>query len=243
MTMDPTPAGGRAKSRRAARSGGGVDVETHHLQGSPTATSESSEGSAVAVEPDFFVDGELAPPVAPPAWRVAVSLLLSLAGLGVSIYLTVDHFAKIPPACSDTGIVNCLKVTTSAQSYFLGIPVAVLGLCFYVVMVAINLPVAWRATDRRVHVARFALISVGMAFALYLVSAELLIIGNICLWCTSVHVVTFCLFVLIVSTVPSMLGWGRRYAVTGDGWVTSDGSDPDGTEGDRGEGWDADGES
>jgi len=176
----------------------------------------SDQDSALSAED--FGDEEGTSALAPPAtWRVVVSLLLSLAGLGVSIYLTVDHFAKIAPACSDQGIVNCTKVTTSAQSYFLGIPVAVLGLCFYVVMTAINLPVAWRSLDRRVHIARFALITVGMAFALYLVSAELLIIGNICLWCTSVHVVTFCLFVLVVSTVPSMLGWGRRYAaVDGD---------------------------
>jgi uncharacterized membrane protein len=151
-------------------------------------------------------DGE--PVHAPANWRIAASLLLSLLGLGVSIYLTVDHFAKIPLACSDTGLVNCQKVTTSAQSYFLGIPVALLGLCFYVVMVAINSPMAWRTADRRVHLARLALLVVGICFALYLVACELLIIGNICLWCTSVHVITFLLFVLVVTTVPTMLGWG-----------------------------------
>lgn len=150
------------------------------------------------------------PGVVPPAaWRMAVSLVLSLAGLGVAVYLTIDHFAKISPVCGDSGLINCTKVTTSAQSYFLGIPVAVLGLAFYVVMTAINLPPAWRSADRRVHIARLVLISGGMLFALYLVSAELIIIGNICLWCTSVHAITFLLFVLIVSTVPAMLGWGQ----------------------------------
>jgi uncharacterized membrane protein len=144
----------------------------------------------------------------PATWKVVASLLLSLAGLGVAVYLTIDHFAKISPVCSGGGVITCKKVTTSAQSYFLHVPVAVLGLCFYVVMTAVNLPVSWHAADRRIHIARLALISVGMAFALYLVSAELLIIGNICLWCTSVHVVTFLLFVLTVTTVPSMLGWG-----------------------------------
>lgn len=153
------------------------------------------------------VDGD---PVEPPAvWRIAVTGLLSLAGLGVSVYLTVDHFAKIPLACSDTGIVNCTKVTTSAESYFLGIPVAVLGLCFYTVMVAINSPWAWRAADRRIHLLRLALVTVGICFALYLVACELLIIGNICLWCTSVHVITFAIFVLVVTAAPAMLGWGR----------------------------------
>ncbi len=147
---------------------------------------------------------------APARWRVATALVLSLAGLGVSIYLTIDHFAKIPLACSDTGVINCEKVTTSAQSHFLGIPVAVLGLAFYLAMTVINLPSLWYTADRRVHIARLAMASVGVVFALYLVSAELLIIGNICLWCTSVHVITFLLFILIISTVLPMLGWSGR---------------------------------
>jgi uncharacterized membrane protein len=146
----------------------------------------------------------------PARWRVATALVLSLAGLGVSIYLTIDHFAKIPLVCSDTGVINCEKVTTSAQSHFLGIPVAVLGLAFYLAMTVINLPPLWYTADRRVHIVRLVMAVVGVLFALYLVSAELLIIGNICLWCTSVHVITFLLFVLIISTVLPMLGWSGR---------------------------------
>jgi uncharacterized membrane protein len=148
--------------------------------------------------------------VTPARWRVAAAVVLSLAGLGVSIYLTIGHFAKIPLVCSDTGLINCEKVTTSAESYFLGIPVALLGLIFYTAMMAINLPPLWYTADRRVHIVRLVMSVVGVLFALYLVSAELLIIGNICLWCTSVHVITFLLFVLVLTTVPPMLGWGGR---------------------------------
>jgi uncharacterized membrane protein len=149
------------------------------------------------------------PPVeAAPMWRTVVALVLSLAGLGVSIYLTIDHFAKIKLVCSDTGVINCQKVTTSGESYFLHIPVALLGLIFYTAMVALSSPWAWRSRDRRVHLARLVAICVGMGFALWLVSAEALIIHNVCLWCTSVHVITFCLFVLILATVPRMLSWG-----------------------------------
>lgn len=147
----------------------------------------------------------------PARWRIALALLLSLMGLGVSIYLTVAHFVGTQAlVCSDSGIINCAKVTTSAQSHFLGIPVAVLGLAYYLVMSVLNLPAAWRSEDWRVHGVRLALAVVGIAFALYLVAAELLIIGNICIWCTSVHVVTFLLFVLVLATVPPMLGWGGR---------------------------------
>lgn len=146
--------------------------------------------------------------VAPANWRIWTALALSLAGLGIAGYLTYAHFQPETLICSDNGLINCAKVTTSAQSRFLGIPVAVLGLAYYLVMTVMNLPPLWRSPDRRVHVARLALAGLGMAFALWLVAAELIIIGNICIWCTSVHVVTFLLFVLIVTTVPAMLGWG-----------------------------------
>ncbi len=41
---------------------------------------------------------------------------------------------------------------------------------------------------------------------LYLLIAELFIIKAICLWCSSVHVVTFILFVIIVTASPLVLG-------------------------------------
>lgn len=155
--------------------------------------------------------------VAPARWKILVGLALSLVGLGVAAYLTAAHFSSPTIlACSDSGLVNCTKVTTSAESRFLGMPVAVLGLAYYVVMVGLNLPKAWRASDRRVHLARLVLVVVGMLFALYLVAAELLIIGSICIYCTSVHVVTFGLFLLVVPTVPAMLGWGLTSQATGD---------------------------
>lgn len=159
---------------------------------------------------------------APAQWRVWTAFVLSLGGLGISIYLTIAHFAKVSLVCSESGVINCTKVTTSAESYFPPfsgwphVPVALLGLIFYVVMVALNSPWAWKSRDRRVHIARLALVGLGMAFAVYLVACELVIIGNICLWCTSVHFVTFLLFVLVVTTVPAMLGWGTAEAVEDD---------------------------
>ncbi len=121
---------------------------------------------------------------AAPLWRSRLALALSLLGLGIATYLTIAHFGHAPLVCSNSGAINCEKVTTSVQSYFLHIPVAVLGLGFYAAMTVLNLPVAWRSTDRRVHIARLGMLVLGMCFALYLVSAELLIIGAICLWCT-----------------------------------------------------------
>jgi uncharacterized membrane protein len=139
-------------------------------------------------------------------WVAPASLALSLGGVGVSTYLTIAHFttSKIL-VCSASGTVNCERVTTSAQSTFVGIPVALLGLVWFVAMTALSLPLAWRSPNRLVHLARLAGAIAGVGFALWLVYAELFIIGAICLWCTVAHVLAFGLFVIALLTVPDVL--------------------------------------
>ena len=148
-----------------------------------------------------------------PRWAVYSTWLLSLVGLGLATYLTVAHFAGSQIlACSDSGLVNCAKVTTSAQSYFLGVPVAVLGLASFVVFSLINSPWAWRSKSYALHVGRVVLSVGAMFFVLWLLYAELMIINNICLYCTGVHVVTFALFVVMMRVAPAQLGSNRSAA-------------------------------
>ncbi len=141
-----------------------------------------------------------------PLWLQLTTFGLALAGLGVSIYLTIAHFTQSALlGCSESGAVNCTKVTTSPQSYVFGIPVAVLGLAFYVFAVAIMSPWAWRWARREVYLIRLAAMVAGIGFVLYLLYAELFLIGSICLYCTSVHAITFVLFGL---TVFAAAAWG-----------------------------------
>jgi uncharacterized membrane protein len=144
-------------------------------------------------------------------WQPVSSLVLSIVGLGVSIYLTLTHFSSaVTLSCpAGGGAINCEKVTTSPQSYVLGIPVAVLGLAYFIPMLVLCLPVAWRSLNRWIHLARLLLSVAGVGMIIYLISAELFTIKAICLWCTSVHVITFLLFVLIVTTTPIVLGWSE----------------------------------
>ena len=54
---------------------------------------------------------------------------------------------------------------------------------------------------------------------IYLIIAELFLIKAICLWCTSVHLITFILFVIIVTSSPIVLspGYGRVVPAYGVG--------------------------
>jgi uncharacterized membrane protein len=141
-------------------------------------------------------------------WQPIVTLLLSIYGLGASIYLTITHFEPKALACVSNSTFNCEKVTQSPQSEIFGIPVAMLGLAFFVPMLLLCLPAAWRSADRRIHLARLALSVTGIGMILYLIVAELFIIKSICPWCTSVHVATFLLFVVIATASPVVLAPG-----------------------------------
>jgi uncharacterized membrane protein len=194
--------GAAARSGVATKNGAGA-------RGAVTASADRRPRGRAAAGDDLDTRTSGADGAGPAVWLQLTTFALALLGLGVSIYLTIAHFTESTLAgCSETkGLVNCTKVTTSAQSYVFGIPVAVLGLAFYVFAVAIMSPWAWRAARREIHLVRIASLVVGIGFVLYLLYAELFIIGSICLYCTSVHVITFLLFVL---TMFAIAVWGLR---------------------------------
>jgi len=136
---------------------------------------------------------------AAPRWVCPIALLLSLAGFGVSTYLTIAHFTSaVTLACPNTGAINCEKVTSSPQSVLLGVPVAVLGLVFFGVMLVMNRPAAWRRPNGLQRGARLAASALGVGFAVYLIYTELFTIHAICLWCTSAHILAFLTFFVIL---------------------------------------------
>lgn len=128
-------------------------------------------------------------------WLPLASLVLAVAGLAVSVYLTIEHFTSSTTlACPDTGALNCLKVTTSQQSTVFGIPVAVLGLVYFAAMLVASLPALWSSRQPAIRYGRLALASIGVLFVFYLVFAELFTLHAVCLWCTAVHVLAVGLF-------------------------------------------------
>lgn len=144
---------------------------------------------------------------AAPRWAQATSLALSLAAVGIASYLTVTHYSDPAAlACPDSGVVNCTLVTTSSWSVALGVPVAVWGLAWALLMTGLTTPWAWRAGRGWVDQVRVVAAGVGAATVLYLVYVELFRIGAICLWCTGVHVITVCLFGVVLAARAA----GRR---------------------------------
>ncbi len=201
-------ASGTASRTAAARNGTATRNGTAMRNGAAARNGATARNGAAARGAQTQAVRDSGERGGPSAWLQLTTFALALAGLGVSIYLTIAHFTESALAgCSESGTINCTKVTTSPQSSVFGIPVAVLGLAFFVFMAAIMSPWAWQAARREIHLLRIVSLIVGIGFVLYLIYAELLIIGAICLYCTGVHAITFVLFAL---TVTAAAIWGLK---------------------------------
>jgi uncharacterized membrane protein len=122
--------------------------------------------------------------------------ILALIGFGLSLYLTVAHYTTPEIlSCAENSIVNCAKVTTSSYATILGIPVALLGLLYYVSMIPMQLPIAWRNKSVALKRVRLASSVIGIVMILWLIYVELFKLNAICLYCTGVHIITVLLFV------------------------------------------------
>jgi uncharacterized membrane protein len=180
---------------------------------SPKASSPRQPTSGPSTPGPSAEGDEAAVPSGPPRWLQYLTLVLALIGLGVSIYetqahYTGNHLAGCPSNAHAT--FDCSAVITSPQSMVFGvIPVAILGLAFYVFAVVIFSPWAWRLRWPAVGWLRLGSMVVGMGFVMYLIYAEVVQIQEICEYCTGVHVITFLLFCI---TVVAAALWGLKPA-------------------------------
>ena len=126
------------------------------------------------------------------SWRLG-AFVPAVVGLVAAAYLTIEHFSSSTTlACPESATINCAKVTTSSYSHVAGVPVALAGLIYFVVMVGLLTPAAWRS--RALDPVRLGAAAVGVLSVFYLVWAELFRIDAICLWCTVVHLCTIAMF-------------------------------------------------
>jgi len=131
--------------------------------------------------------------------------ILGVAGLLISAYLVGTHYfsEQVPLACATGGIVDCEQVTSSAESMVGPMPVALLGLVWFAVFLAI---LAVRSWWQQAMLLQVVWAVAGLLTVFWLVYAELFLIGAICLWCTAIHAIVVGLFLLTLwdATAPSV---------------------------------------
>ena len=109
-------------------------------------------------------------------------VLLAAVGTAVAVYLTLTKLAGVAPICGPSG--GCETVETSAYSSVAGIPLAVFGIAFSIVIGAADLR-WWLTADRRALVLVYVLGLAGTLVEAYLVYLELFVIHAICVWCAA----------------------------------------------------------
>ena len=221
--------GGRPAARTGSNGKSPSSRTVPAVSATPTSTrkpanvtaARAPKPTAVAPEPEESFE-PVVNRTAPPLWLQVTSLVLAVLGLAISAYETYAHYngnhlLGCPSGAG--GTFNCAAVITSSQSMVFNVlPVAVLGLAFYVFAVVIFSPWAWqfkgatvgpwRITGRDVNIVRLGSVIVGMGFVMYLIYAEFQI-GSVCEYCSGVHVVTFLLFCITVISA-ALWGLGKR---------------------------------
>ncbi len=120
----------------------------------------------------------------------ALLLLVSAAGIGIAAYLTYVHYR--PAALICTGGGGCESVQESKYAVLVGIPIAILGLAYWIAALVL---VIWDSELARTLTAALAI--TGLAFAAYLVILQLFVIDAICVWCMVNDLVLAPLFVVL----------------------------------------------
>ena len=124
-----------------------------------------------------------------------LALAASVAGLGVSIYLTGVHYAGVPLACPTVEAVNCSVVLSSPYALIAGtrLPTSAAGIVWF----AINGALWFRPLPRL----QIAWAAVGLATVLYLVFVEIVQLGTLCVWCTVAHILVLAIFLVAVTGI------------------------------------------
>jgi len=128
-------------------------------------------------------------------WQL-LALAASVAGLGVSIYLTVVHYSSIPLACPATAQINCEQVLSSAYGVIGGsaVPTSAAGIVWF----AASALLAAGRLSGRTELARPQLVwsALGLLTVLFLVYLEIVQLGAVCVWCSTAHVLVLVIFLV-----------------------------------------------
>jgi uncharacterized membrane protein len=135
-------------------------------------------------------------------WLYALMIILSLAGLGVSLYLMWGYTAPgATLACG--GSHGCETVKNSIYASLLGIPLPTLGVLSYVALLGLVVGQHQATVINRGWSAHFALAIFGLSlmavlYSAYLTYIELFVIDAICRWCVASAIIMVAIFLLSI---------------------------------------------
>jgi uncharacterized membrane protein len=138
-------------------------------------------------------------------WLDIAIPILSIIGLGASIYLTYVEITHTRALCGPVG--DCNAVQSSPYAKLFGVmPIGLLGAIGYIAILVAWLWQRFR-TDSLSKIAgpvMYGMALFGTLFSIYLTYLELFVIHAICIWCLSSAVIITALMLL---SLPSITQW------------------------------------
>ena len=117
--------------------------------------------------------------------------LLGFLGFLDATYLTVEHYKNAIPSCSLAH--GCETVLTSQYSTLFGIPISLIGMGFYLAVMAFLL--IWVQTKQKMWLnLLLATTGAGLFVALILVGIQAFILHAFCQYCLGSEIIDFLLF-------------------------------------------------
>jgi uncharacterized membrane protein len=124
---------------------------------------------------------------------------LAVVGLAIAAYLLAARLLGEAPACGP--VKGCETVAASEYATMFGIPVALFGVVFSVVLATACLA-WWRRADRRALYVAYALGLAGIIAVVYLTYLELFVIEAICVYC-----VTYAITIVVGWVTVAFTAW------------------------------------
>ncbi|MEK7494135.1 MAG: vitamin K epoxide reductase family protein [Patescibacteria group bacterium] len=126
--------------------------------------------------------------------------IVSALGLLDASYLTYKHYLGGVPPCTLHG---CEVVLTSAQSEFMGIPIALFGALYYATILLLSL--AYIISKKEMVLRHTAYLTpAGFLASAYFVYLQLFVINAICLYCMASATTSTILFILGIYVIIKM---------------------------------------
>ncbi len=133
-------------------------------------------------------------------WLPNITLLFAALGIADAAYLTYEHYQGDTLVCG--GIAGCDIVTTSAYATVAGIPIALIGILYYVAVFGL-LSIHIIYAKRYLLYVATVLTGSGVLVSGVLVYLQLLVINAICVYCMVSAITSVLLFLLMIAHIIS----------------------------------------
>ena len=144
-------------------------------------------------------------PLLAPFWLIAAAI----AGIGDTFYLSWHAFQGTLPTCSI--LKGCDIVLQSQYAKVFGVPLAYIGLVFYIYLLGMSILLACDPYAKGLRFGMLAYASIGVACSVIFAYIWIFLIHALCIYCLTSAIITLIVFALAVWHVRASSRGGSAH--------------------------------